>query len=376
MEKELELKKENLKTHLKPYITKTNLYDIIPSPKNIRYRNNIMFSMGYNDKNEITIGPFKEIKSKEILQPNENMLVSNLAISICNYMKIWIQKFSKLPVTEYPSFEGFWRHIQIRQNINNDFTISFRFSNFDKYKYVWQEERYRLLKYFISVPEIKENKFKLLSISYQICCGKKEPSVNEPFYEIYNKGYLIENILGNNFIIKMGGFFQVNMYSSKYIYSIVKSLIKPNTENVLYDMCCGIGMYSIILSDLFYKVIGIDSNNKNITSANENKELNKKKNITFINDRIENVEIKKSIFNKTIIINPPRRGLYNIVLEDINKNIDLIEQLIYVSCCVETLKRDLEMLNLQGKEISHIIPLNQFPNTEHYEIIVNIIKLN
>ena len=62
MKKELELKNENLQTNLKPYINKKNLYDIIPSPKNTRYRNNIMFSMGKNSQGEIEVGPFESIK--------------------------------------------------------------------------------------------------------------------------------------------------------------------------------------------------------------------------------------------------------------------------------------------------------------------------
>jgi tRNA/tmRNA/rRNA uracil-C5-methylase (TrmA/RlmC/RlmD family) len=49
-----------------------------------------------------------------------------------------------------------------------------------------------------------------------------------------------------------------------------------------------------------------------------------------------------------------------------------INQIIYVSCNSESLKNDLSKLNLNGKNVKHIIPINQFPNTKHYEVIVNI----
>ena len=114
---------------------------------------------------------------------------------------------------------------------------------------------------------------------------------------------------------------------------------------------------------------------ENIRMANKNKELNKIKNVKFINDRVENVFkdlIKSNPFNKTVIINPPRRGLYQSVLDELNNNMTYINQIIYISCNAESLRNDLSKLNLNGKEIKHIMPINQFPNTDHYEVIVNI----
>jgi len=370
----LVIKKNDLNTKLESYITNKNLFDIIPSPKQVRYRNNIMFSFGYNELGKIEVGPFESVNSKLVKSAETNILVSDLAIKVCEYMREWIIGKSNLPITEYPSFSGFWRHIQIRQNNKNEFIIGFRFSNFYKHKDIWSKEKYQLINYLLSM----DNEYKLLNISYQECLGKKEPSTSDPFYEIYNKGNLVENILRNEFIVNMGCFFQVNMYSSKFIYSIVKSLIQKEKEkeNVLLDLCCGIGIYSIILADMFFKVYGIDNNENNIILAIENMETNRKTNIEFIRNRIEDCIdqiIKETTQNKTVIVNPPRRGLYENVIETLNKQMGKIDQLIYISCNAETLRRDLEMLNLGEKKIKNIIPLDQFPNTEHYEIILNII---
>jgi 23S rRNA (uracil1939-C5)-methyltransferase len=375
---DLVIKKNDLNTKLKLYITNKNLFNIIPSPKKVRYRNNIMFSMGYDGYGKIVVGPFESVNSKLVKKAETNILVSDLAIKICEYMREWIINESNLLITEYPSFSGFWRHIQIKQNNKNDFIIGFRFSNFYKHKSIWSKEKYRLINYLLTRDELINNKYKLLNISYQECMGKKEPSISDPFYEIYNKGNLVENILRNDFIVNMGCFFQVNMYSSKFIYSIVKSLINKKKQNVLLDLCCGIGIYSIIFADMFYKVYGIDNNENNIILANENMEINRRENIVFIRDRVEDcIEqiMNETMKNKTVIVNPPRRGLYENVIETLNKQMGKIDQLIYISCNAETLRRDLEMLNLEGKKIKNIIPIDQFPNTEHYEIILNIIKL-
>ena len=66
---ELILKQNNLKENLIDYISKRNLYQIVPSPKNFRYRNNILFSIGYNKEGEKEVGPFEGINSKIILPP-------------------------------------------------------------------------------------------------------------------------------------------------------------------------------------------------------------------------------------------------------------------------------------------------------------------
>ena len=370
---ELKLKFDDLKYNLSEYITKKNLYDIIPSPKNIRYRNNIIFSIGLNNEGDIEVGPYVSEKNKIVEAVENNILVSELAVKICTYIKKWIIEYSVLPITKYPSFSGFWRHIQIKQNNKNEFIIGFRFGDMYLYENVWKKEKYCLINYLITRKEMLRNKYKLIGIKYQLCFGRKEPLNSEPFYEIYQSKELIQEILDKKFIINMSCFFQVNMYCSEIIYKIVKSLIKKG--NILYDLCCGIGMYSIILSKYFNMIYGIDNNLNNIKIGEKNLELNNISNVKLICGKVEE-EIYKINYilkdKKTLIINPPRRGIYQDVIDTINKHIDSIEQIIYVSCSSETLNRDLKKLLLKKKKIKNIIPLNQFPNTEHYEIIVNI----
>lgn len=370
---ELITKQNNLKENLVDYVTKKNLYQMVPSPKNFRYRNNIMFSFGYNKDGEKEVGPFEGINSKVILPPEENLLVSDLGIIICRYMKEWVSKFSILPVTKYPEFNGFWRHIQIKQNDKNEFIIGFRLGDFYIYESVWKNEKYRLINFLLTRKELLSYRFKLLNISYQLCFGKKEPVISEPFYEIYNGEDLIQKVLDKQFIINMGCFFQVNMTTTKILYGLVKNLIKKN--DALLDFCCGIGMYSILLSKYFKKIYAIDSNEINIKLGERNQELNSVPNIDFIlgniQDKVEDI-LYREVGKKTLIVNPPRRGLYNIVLECINNYMSHFKQIIYVSCNAETLKRDLDKLDLGKKKVRNIIPINQFPNTEHYEIIVNI----
>jgi tRNA/tmRNA/rRNA uracil-C5-methylase (TrmA/RlmC/RlmD family) len=79
-----------------------------------------------------------------------------------------------------------------------------------------------------------------------------------------------------------------------------------------------------------------------------------------------------------IVVNPPRRGLYPIVLDTIHQMTSEIDvpAIYYISCCVETLKRDLDCFMRRNDRyyIYQYITINQFPGTEHSEVIVELRK--
>lgn len=372
MEDEIQGKTYDIIEILSDYITNNNIDNFRDSPKKSRYRNNILYSIGKNDENDIEIGPLQ--KSRLVKNYSYNLTSCELANDICEYVKCWVTSFSRLKVIDYETFTGFWRHINIRNNLNNEFIIILRFNNYEQYHNIWEKE----VTYFIEYIKYNSCKkgYKMVGLYYQKCIGKREPRVDDPIYTNFNDKDLIEEILGIKFIISPLAFFQVNTYTGKMIFEIVRNIIKKDDKGILLDLCCGMGVYSLILADYFKKTIGIDNSLKNISCASDNIILNNKANCSFYCDRVENIIDNILDLYKDekiyIVLNPPRRGVYKEVIEEINKNIDRIEQIIYVSCFSPTLKNDLNLLNLKEKEVRKIIPINQFPHTEHYEIIVDI----
>ena len=117
----------------------------------------------------------------------------------------------------------------------------------------------------------------------------------------------------------------------------------------------------------------IDYNHYNIENARNNAKINDIKNIHFINKKIEDfIDHRDTHNNIVVVLNPPRKGAHKSVMEFINKSTN-IKQLIYVSCNVNTLKRDLDLLDIDSKNIRSIQPIDQFPNCNHCEVIVDII---
>lgn len=71
-----------------------------------------------------------------------------------------------------------------------------------------------------------------------------------------------------------------------------------------------------------------------------------------------------------LIINPPRSGMGDFLnsLEKVPKN-QRPKKILYMSCFFESFKTDLQKLNQLGFELTKIKILDQFPQTEHFEIL-------
>ena len=104
-----------------------------------------------------------------------------------------------------------------------------------------------------------------------------------------------------------------------------------------------------------------------------NIELNQVSNYEYMEGNVEDNMDKylKKGNSHSIVINPPRRGLYEPLIHYINNHREYIRDMVYVSCNMESLKRDLDLFGV-GWYVEKIIPLDQFPNTNHCEIIVKM----
>ena len=183
---------------------------LIRSPLKRRYRNNILFSIGYNDKDEIEIGPM--VKGKKVKNSRSNELVSQLCIQVCEGVKEFIITQSKVPIVRYPELDGCWRHIHIKENFENQYIINFRLQNYSKY----QPEIEIELNMLVQFLQEKVNA-EILGLYYQNSNKLKEPTIFDELFTIYKKDNLIKCILGKKFIIHPT-FFQINFKAAELMY--------------------------------------------------------------------------------------------------------------------------------------------------------------
>ena len=190
---------------------------------------------------------------------------------------------------------------------------------------------------------------------------------------IFDKNYLIEELEIDGKVYKYkiieNTFSQPNRIINKKMISWALRNSKE-LKGDLVELYCGNGNFTIPLSVNFRKVIATEINKESIEAATFNAEINKRENITFLamsaaefsSLKEENSPLLASYELKNILIDPPRAGL-----DDRSRNfVNSFDNIIYISCNPETLKRDLETL-AKNRKIKAFAFFDQFPYTNHME---------
>jgi len=196
---------------------------------------------------------------------------------------------------------------------------------------------------------------------------------------VFDKNYLIEElkINGKTYKYKIieNTFSQPNRNINKKMIEWV--LKNARLKGDLVELYCGNGNFTIPLSEKFNKVIATEINKESIEAATYNAEINKRENITFLamsaaefSSLKEENSFLSSYDLKNVFIDPPRAGLD----ERSRKFVNSFENIIYISCNPETLKRDLEALS-KNRKIKAFAFFDQFPYTNHMECGVILEKI-
>lgn len=182
---------------------------------------------------------------------------------------------------------------------------------------------------------------------------------------LYGNAYIIEELSNIKYSIYPNAFFQVNTDNMKIMYDKVKEY--AGSGNKLLDLYCGTGTIGIYLKENFKEVTGIEVNREAILNANINKSLNNLSNINFI---CGDACIAKNNNYDVIVVDPPRSGLSNKVINFLNKSD--VKTIVYVSCNPKTLKRDLDLLDKYN--VLKLECINMFNKTKHVECICKLEK--
>ena len=224
-------------------------------------------------------------------------------------------------------------NITIRSNYNNEILLSIKTND----------------KVNIDINNLKNN-IKLVGIV-----------INEKKY--YGDNFFYEMINNKLFKVNYNSFFQINNSITKEIINIINDNC---CGKILLDLYCGVGFLGQAISYKFDKIYGIELNRNSIIDAINNARINNINNTYYMcgdsSKLISN--IKENI--DTLIIDPPRSGLYKNMINDILKTNS--NTIIYVSCNPITLGRDINLLK-EKYSVNKIYLLDMFSNTYHFETI-------
>lgn len=168
------------------------------------------------------------------------------------------------------------------------------------------------------------------------------------------------------FKISKDSFFQTNNYVIPlWIEKIISFLDKNKTERI-FDLYCGIGLITLFVSFYAKETIGVEISKSSIKDANTNIKLNNiDTNLKFIESAVED-KLSELGYADVMIIDPPRKGMDETTLKVLLNM--LPEKIIYSSCKVQTMARDIAILS-SHYELKEIVLVDMFPQTHHMEML-------
>jgi 23S rRNA (uracil1939-C5)-methyltransferase len=165
-------------------------------------------------------------------------------------------------------------------------------------------------------------------------------------------------------------FTQVNAGVNRLMVARALELMALNTDDVVLDLFCGLGNFTLPLAKYCAKVIGVEGSATMVARAEMNARANGLTNTEFFCSNLEQFDYLLPIlaqqFTK-LLIDPPRLGALEIVkqIEKLNP-----KRLVYVSCNPATLARDADILvNQKGYQLAAAGIMDMFPHTTHVESI-------
>ncbi|MBP9837882.1 MAG: class I SAM-dependent RNA methyltransferase, partial [Proteobacteria bacterium] len=184
--------------------------------------------------------------------------------------------------------------------------------------------------------------------------------------------YIFETYSNLKFAFGPRCFSQVTPEIANAIYDHARNIVEESKPKLLLDLYCGVGGFSLFTATHAERVIGIELSQEAIEAAKISAQLNNIRNASFYHadsNSFKNFVSGEQV--EVIICNPPRRGIDKEIIEEIIKTNP--REIIYSSCFIDTLARDLNLLSA-NYQITSLAPFEMFPLTKHLEIVAHLTK--
>jgi 23S rRNA (uracil1939-C5)-methyltransferase len=206
-----------------------------------------------------------------------------------------------------------------------------------------------------------------------------QPGENHTVHPLHEKPQPLSFDLGHheiNLQFQPLDFIQVNAKINEAMIDLALDLLEPKNDDVILDLFCGLGNFTLPLAKLVGVVVGVEGDQRLVDRAKENAARNNIKNADFfaadLNQDISSQHWKTQRFNK-ILLDPPRNGALEVLKQ---LNLKGIEKIVYVSCHPASLARDAGYLvNDLGYRLVKAGAMDMFPQTAHVESIAMFEKI-
>ena len=214
------------------------------------------------------------------------------------------------------------------------------------------------------------------TVVQNVCVNPMPLTMGDREFVLCGRGYIEDILCGKKFRISARSFYQINPVQTEILYKTAIDFARLGRNDRVLDCYCGTGTIGIIASDYCKEVIGVELNASAVADAKENARQNGCDNIRFVNgDSGQFMEemVRSGEKADAVFIDPPRTGSDKRFLQSLAKLAP--KKIVYISCGIESLERDLLILQKLGYKAVKVQPVDMFPHTRHVETVVLLSKL-
>lgn len=356
---QIEMKEQQIRRIMDSAVTGEYVFEgVHGSPKEFGYRNKMEFSFGDEYKDgPLSLGLHKKGSTYDILTASDCRLVhedmNKILVCVLNYFRErGIGYYRKMQHT------GYLRHLLLRRgDSTGEILVNLVTTTQEEHDLKPLAEQLLNLKLSGKIVGILH----ILNDSLSDVVQSDETRI------LFGKDYFYEEILGLKFKITPFSFFQPNTKGAEVLYQIVREYIGDIQNMTVFDLFSGTGTISQILAPVAAKVVGVEIVEEAVKAAKENARINGLSNCKFVAGDVfkvlDEIEEKPDV----IVLDPPRDGIHPKALPKI---LDYgVEKIVYISCKMTSLARDLEMMQMRGYRVEKMTAVDQFCETVHVEVI-------
>jgi 23S rRNA (uracil1939-C5)-methyltransferase len=174
-----------------------------------------------------------------------------------------------------------------------------------------------------------------------------------------------------SFTYDIEAFSQVNLSAMPVLAETAFSLLEHGGTR-LFDLYSGYGLFSLTLAKHFHDVRGLEISHHAVASASNNARRLKLKHVRFQRNNIAAESLLRLLpglgDDDVVLLDPPRNGTEDGVIDVIADRAP--GRVLHMFCNTELLRRDLGAWRKNGYTPHSVIPVDNFPATEHLEVFV------
>ena len=319
------------------------------SPKEFGYRNKMEFSFGDEYKDgPLSLGLHKKGSAYDVLTAADCKLVhedmNKILVCVLEY-------FKERNVSYYKKMQhtGYLRHLLLRRgDTTGEILVNL----------VTTTQEDHDLEPLVSELLGLELEGKIVGILHILNDSLSDVVKSDETRILYGQDFFYERLLGLEFKITPFSFFQPNTRGAEVLYETVREYIGDIHDMTVFDLFSGTGTISQVLAPVAKEVIGVEIVEEAVEAAKENASRNGISNCKFIAGDVFQVLDQIGEKPDVIVLDPPRDGIHPKALPKILEY--GVGRIVYISCKMTSLARDLEMMQLAGYRVEKMTAVDQF----------------